>query len=133
MMVEDVINTLRFDIVRREVTNGVPAIIVSFAPKPDARPVTREGKLATAFKGELSIDEASREITHVKAIAMRNVSFGGFIAKVYEGTEAVANRREIEPGVWMPTRLTLKGSARVLFRTARIDHLVEWSDYRRLP
>jgi hypothetical protein len=33
----------------------------------------------------------------------------------------------------MPTKLSLKGEVRALFRKAHIDHLIEWSDYRRLP
>lgn len=132
MIVEDVVATLEFEIVRREFRNGRPNIVVSFAAKPDARPVTREGRLASVFRGQLWIDEASREITNLKAVAIDDVSFGGFIAKVYEGTEAVVERREIEPGVWMPTLLTLSGDVRALFRTTRIDHVVEWSDYHRV-
>ena len=41
-------------------------------------------------------------------------------------------RREIEPGVWMPTRLTLRGDVRAIFRKALIDYVVEWFDYRRV-
>jgi hypothetical protein len=133
MMVDDVVNTMQFDLARREMRDGVPVIIVTFAAKPDARPMTREGRLASVFRGELSIDEASREITDVKAVALRSVSFGGFIAKVYEGTEVTVMRREVDRGVWMPTKLTLTGNFRALFRTARIDHVVEWFDYRRIP
>lgn len=130
MVIDDVVNTLRFDLVRREFRNGTPVIVVAFAAKPDARPTTREGRLARVFKGNLWIDEASRELTHLKAVATDDVSFGGFVAKVYEGTEAFVERQAIEPGVWMPTRLTLTGEFRALFRKARIAHVVEWFDYR---
>lgn len=133
MMVEDVVNTMQFDVARREIRNGVPVIIVTLAAKPNARPATREGQLASVFRGELSIDEATKEITDVKAVAVRSVAFGGFIAKVYEGTEVTVVRRSVDPGVWMPTRLTLSGNFRALFRTAKIDHVVEWYDYHRMP
>jgi hypothetical protein len=33
----------------------------------------------------------------------------------------------------MPTKLTLTGEFRALFRRARIDHVVEWFDYRKSP
>ena len=130
MTIEDVVNTLRFDLVRREVFAGRPAIVVAFAARPNARPVTREGRTARVFKGNLWIDEASREVRHVTAIATDDVSFGGFIAKIYEGMEAVVDREEIEPGVWMPVRLRLSGDVRALFRKAHIKHVVEWFDYR---
>lgn len=130
MVIDDVVNTLQFDIVRREFQDGRPVIVVSFAAKPNARPTTREGRLAKVFTGHIWIDEASREVTHLRGVASDDVSFGGFIAKVYEGTEAYVERREIEPGVWMPTRLTLTGEFRALFRKARIDHVIEWFEYR---
>lgn len=131
MTIEDVLNTLRFDLVRREVFAGRPAIVVAFAARPDARPVTREGRTARVFKGHVWIDEATREVRHVAAIATADVSFGGFIAKIYEGMEAIVDREPIEPGVWMPVRLRLSGEVRALFRKAHIKHVVEWFDYRR--
>lgn len=133
MIVDDVVNTLQFDLVRREIRDGTPAIVISFAARRDARPSTREGRLARAFTGEIWVDEATREVMHVEGMAGDDVTFGGFVAKVYEGTKAVVVRREVEPGVWMPTRLTLTGNVRALFRKARIDHIVEWFDYRSTP
>jgi hypothetical protein len=69
----------------------------------------------------------------VRAVAIDDVAFGGFVAKVYEGMEASIERKEIEPGLWMPTRLTLSGNFRAIFRKARIDHAVEWFDYHLVP
>jgi hypothetical protein len=130
MVVNDVIKTLQFEIARREYVNGRPVIVVTFTPNPAARPTTREGRLARVFQGTLWIDEASREVTEVRAQAIDDVSFGGFIAKIYKGTKATTSRREVEPGVWMPIRLTLQGDIRALFRRATIDYAIEWSEYR---
>ena len=133
MIIDDVVNTLQFDLVRREMRDGRRAIVVSFARRPQARPATREGRLAAVFTGHLWIDEATRELIYLEGVAGDDVSFGGFVAKVYEGTRAVVVRQEVEPGVWMPTRLTLTGDVRALFRRAKIDHVVEWFEYRRVP
>lgn len=133
MIIDDVVNTLQFDLARREVRDGRPAIVIVFAARRDARPSTREGRLAKVFTGEIWVDEATREVMHLEGVAGDEVTFGGFVAKVYEGTKAVVVRREIEPGVWMPTRLTLTGNVRALFRKARIDHIAEWFDYRSTP
>lgn len=132
MVVDDVLKTLQFEIARREIRNGRPVIVVTFAPNPAARPTTREGRLAAVFKGSVWIDEALREVTDMRAVAIDDVSFGGFLARVYEGTEAVVERREVEPGVWMPTRLTLTGDIRALFRRATINHVIDWSEYRKI-
>ena len=132
MLLDDVVNTLQFDLARREFRHGRSAIIIAFAARPNARPVTREGRAAKVFKGEIWVDEGSREIVSVKAAATDDVSFGGFVAKIYEGTEITIERQEIQAGVWMPTRLTLAGQFRALFRKARIDHHIEWFDYQQI-
>ena len=130
LVVDDVVNTLQFELVRREARNGRPVIVVTFAARPDARPSTREGRRAKVFTGSLWIDEATHELIYLEGVAGDDVSFGGFVAKVYDGTKATVTRREIEPGVWMPTRLTLSGEVRALFRRAKIDQVIEWFDYR---
>lgn len=131
-MIDDVIASIQFDVARREVRNGVPTIVITFAGKPDAVPLTREGRIAKVFKGNAWVHEAAREVMYVEAVATHDVTFGGFIAKLYEGTNAVLERREVEAGVWMPTRVKLTGQARALFRKAKIDYEIEWFDYKRM-
>lgn len=133
MLIDDIDKTLQFDLVRREMRDGRPAIVVAFTRRPGARPMTREGRLAGVFTGQLWVDEATRAVMYVEAVAQDDVSFGGFVAKVYQGTKAVVIQQEIDAGVWMPTRLTLSGDFRALFRKAKIDHVVEWFDYQRVP
>jgi hypothetical protein len=133
MVIADVLDTMKFEVVRRETRHGVPAIVVGFSAKPDARPTTRQGRIATVLKGEAWVHEASREVMSVEAVAVDDVSFGGFIAKLYEGTRAAIERKEIEPGVWMPIHVKLTGDIRALFRKATIDYVVDWYDYRRVP
>jgi hypothetical protein len=132
LVIDDVLDTLRFDIVGREMRGGAPTIVVSFSARPGAKPATRQGRIAKVFKGHAWVHEAAREVIHVEAVAIDDVSFGGFIAKLYEGTHAVVDRREIEAGAWMPTHLKLSGDVRALFRKAKIDYVVDWFDYRRL-
>ena len=132
-IVDEVVNTLQFDLVRRERRDGRRTIVIRFAGRPAARPSTREGRLVKVFTGHIWVDESTREVLYLEGVAGDDVAFGGFIAKVYEGTKAVVVRQEVDPGVWMPTRLTLTGDVRALFRKAKIDHEIEWFDYRRNP
>jgi hypothetical protein len=132
-MIDDVVAALDFDVARRETRDGVRTIVIAFTGRPAATPHTREGRVAKVFKGHAWVDEAAREVVHVEAVATDDVSFGGFIAKLYEGTHASLERDEIAPGVWLPTRVKLEGEARALFRKMKIDYLIEWFDYRRLP
>ena len=129
-MIDDVVNALDFTISRRDQRDGAPAIVVTFKGRPDARPVTREGRIAKAFAGETWIHEQSKEVMYAEATAIQDVSFGSFLAKLYEGGVASVKRQEISPGIWMPINVRFRGQARALFRQTSFDYVVEWFDYQ---
>ena len=132
-MIDDVVAALDFHIARREVREGVQTIVIAFSGRRDAKPVTREGRVAKVFTGSAWVHEEAREVMYVEAVATDDVSFGGFVAKLYEGTHATLEREEVAPGIWMPTRVKFQGEARALFRKAKIDYQIDWFDYQRLP
>lgn len=132
--IDDVVDALQFRVEGREVYEGVPAIRVSFTPRPGARPDTREGRTAQTFAGTMWIHEAAAEVMHVEAKSIDDLSFGfGLVARLGTGTAATLTRRPVERDLWMPTEVTLKGRGRAaVFRTLVVDFVVEWTDYRRL-
>jgi hypothetical protein len=131
---DDVLGALQFTLEGRGVYRGAPAVVITFTPRPGARPETREGRTAHRFTGTVWVDEASAEVMHFEAEAVDDISFGfGIIARLHEGATLLLTRRPVGDGVWMPTELRLSGSGRaVLFRRMEIDFRVEWFDYRRL-
>ncbi|NOT28808.1 MAG: hypothetical protein HOP16_22210 [Acidobacteria bacterium] len=133
--VEDVVEVLQFTVEGRTVYNGVPAIVITFTPRPGAKPVTREGRTAVNFQGKVWIDEAVSEVMRVEATSIGDISFGlGIVARVGKGAKATMTRKAVADGVWMPTQVTLDGRGRAaLIRTLVIDFVVDWFDYRRLP
>lgn len=132
--IADVVNSLRFKIEGRTTHEGVPAIVVSFTPRPEARPATRQGRIAQKFGGTVWIDEAAMEVMRLEAKAIDDISFGyGLIARLGEGTVATVTRRRIDHDLWLPTQLTIKGRGRAaVFRSLALDFQADWFDYRRL-
>lgn len=132
---DDTVATLRFAIDRRETVNGRDHIVVRFEPRPDARPETREGRMAKAFKGQIWVDEAAREVVRVEAIAVDDISYGfGLIARLNEGTVVTLTRERIDDSIWLPTSMHFKGSGRALLvRKLTLDYVIEWFDYRKDP
>jgi predicted DNA-binding WGR domain protein len=130
-MIDDVVNMLLFKLEGRVMHNGEEAIAIAFAPKPDARPKTRQGRLAQNFTGTIWVRETDAEVMHVEAHAVDNISFGlGIVARLNKGTTATLTRRPVPGGVWMPTELTLSGRGRAaLFRRLVVDYSIEWFDY----
>jgi hypothetical protein len=135
-MIADVVDSLQFTLHGRAVRDGVQSLVVTFTPKPGARPVTREGRIAQEFAGTAWIQESNLEVLRVEAKAVDDLSFGyGLVARLGEGTTARLVRKPVGDDMWMPTELRLTGRGRAAFGLRRlvIDYVVEWFDYRRLP
>jgi len=132
--IDDAVRTLEFKIARREPWQGRDAVVVTFTPRPNARPETRQGQLAAAFSGEIWIDERASEVVRVQATAIDDLSFGwGVVARLHKGTKATLIRDTVEDGIWLPTSLRFVGEGRaMLFRKLTLDYAIDWFDYRKV-
>ena len=128
----DVVATLKFTLARRETVNGRSTIVVTFEPRPEARPQTRQGSIANVLKGTIWVDEAAREVIRAEATAIDSVSFGGgFVARLNEGAAVSLTREQVDDDVWLPTSIRMKGDGRaLLLRRMNLDYFIEWFDYR---
>jgi hypothetical protein len=133
-VVQDVASVLDVAISHREMLEGRPAIVVRFKARPDAKPRTREGRIARAFTGLIWVDESAHEVRRIEATAIDDITFGyGMLARVNEGSVVQVERRLAEGDAWLPTSMRFKGEGRaLLFRKLVIDFAVEWFDYRRV-
>ena len=129
---DDVVSTLNFVMDRRETRDGRDLIVVMFAAKPDARPETREGRLAKIFTGSIFVDETAREVGRVEGTAIDSMSYGlGMIARLNEGTRVTLVREPVEGGIWLPTSIRLAGEGRaIVFRKLNVDFAIDWYDYK---
>jgi hypothetical protein len=132
--VQDAAAVLDFTMNRRVIVGGRPAILVTFKPKRDAKPATREGRLAQAFTGTIWVDEATEEVTRAEATAIDSITYGyGLLARLNEGTVITLIRQHIDDDIWLPTSIRFQGEGRaLLLRKLNIDFRIEWFDYRRL-
>jgi hypothetical protein len=125
--VDDVMAVFDFAVAGRETRDGVPSIVLSFTRKRNANPQTRQGRYASAFSGRAWVDEATREVTRIEASTVEDVGLAGFVGKVYRGTRVVVERKRIDGVIWLPTKVTLTGDARALFRKTTLEYVIEWS------
>ncbi len=132
--VDDTVAALNFKLDRRDVFEGRKVIVIKFDPRYDARPQTREGKLAKTFTGRIWVDEAAREVMKVEATALDDLSYGlGLMARVNKGSTVTLLRDRVDEHIWLPTAIRFKGDGRALFalRKLNIDYAVDWFAYRR--
>jgi hypothetical protein len=132
-VVEDTANALVLAIDHREHLDGRDVIVVTFGPKPGAEPETREGKLARLFRGRIFVDEADAEVLRAEATAIDDITYGlGVVARLNKGASVTLVRERVDAGTWLPTSIRLSGEGRaMLFRKLRVDHVIEWFEYRR--
>lgn len=132
--VDDALDMLDFKVERRETDGGRSVIVVGFAPKPGAVPSGRTGKLAKAFKGEVRVDEAAREVVRIDGVAVDDLTYGfGLLARINEGTRVTVTREKVDSVAWLPTSVRFKGEGRaMLVRKLVLDYAVDWFDYRRV-
>jgi hypothetical protein len=131
---DDVVAMLTFKMDRREMLNGRDTIVITFTPKPDGEPQTREGRIAKAFTGSAWVDEAAREVIRVDATAVDTISFGyGLIARLNKGSTVTLRREAIDGRLWLPTSIRFAGEGRALLvRKLNVDQRIEWSEYKRV-
>lgn len=132
--IEDAADVLSFDVVRRERLDSRDHIVVRFQGKPDAKPSTREGRLARVLTGHIWIDEQAQEVVRAEATATDDVSYGmGMVVRLRKGATMSLTRAPVDGKVWMITSLRFTGEGRaMLFRKLTVNHVIEWFDYRRV-
>jgi len=133
-VVDDVAATLDISMNRRERLDGREAIVAVFKARRDAKPQTREGRIARNFSGEIWIDEITREVTRIDAKAIDDVAFGyGVLARLNKGATVTLRRELVHENLWLPVSMRFSGEGRaLLLRKLTIDFAVDWFDYRKV-
>jgi hypothetical protein len=133
-VVDDVAATLDISMNRRERLDGREAIVAVFKARRDAKPQTREGRIARDFSGEIWIDELTREVTRIDAKAIDDVAFGyGVLARLNKGATVTLRRELVHENLWLPVSMRFSGEGRaLLLRKLTIDFAVDWFDYQKV-
>jgi hypothetical protein len=131
--VDDALRVYEFKMLGREVVGGHETIAISFTPRKNAKPRTREGKVMRHFAGKAWVSEAEYELVRLEAEAIETASFGlGLLARVHKGSKAAFERRKVNGEEWLPASASYTASARVmLLKVLRIGGTSEFSDYRK--
>ncbi len=132
-LLEEILTIFDFRMVRREFMDGYETIIVSFTPRRDAKPRTRQGKIFKKARGHLWISEEEYRVVRVEAEIIEDATIGfGLIGRVHKGSTFSLRFRKVNDEIWLPARTHLTGSGRILlFRTFSFDNQSDFSDYQK--
>ena len=133
-LLEEILNIFDFRMVRREIIDGYTTIIVSFTPRRDAKPRTRQGKLFKKARGHIWISEEEYRVVRVEAETIEDATIGfGLIGRLHKGATFSFRFRKVNDEIWLPARTHLTGSGRaLLFRTFNFENIIDSSDYQKL-
>jgi hypothetical protein len=117
----------------RERIDGHDTIALTLEPKPNARPVTREGKWMQYFRCRAWVSESDYELVRLNVEAIRDANIGfGLLARMNKGTVMTFTRRFVNNEVWLPARADYTIKARVLMLKRFLQGgTIEFSNYRK--
>ena len=132
-MLDDLFLVYDIRMERRELLDGHETILFSLTPRREAKPRTREGSQMRAFAVRAWISESDRQLVRVDAEAIDTLSMGfGLLARLHKGAKLSFLRTKVNDEVWLPSRVSYSGSARVgLVAVLRRSGLSEFSGYRK--
>jgi hypothetical protein len=118
---------------RRERLDGHETIVFSLTPRREAKPRTREGSQMRTVAVRAWVSESDRELVRVDAEVIDTLSMGfGLLARLHKGAKLSFLRTKVNDEVWLPSRVSYSGSARVgLVAVLRRSGTSEFSGYRK--
>ncbi len=131
--VDEIFRMDEFRIVRREIIDGRPTIVVAFVPRPGFEPVTRGGKVAQKLAGEAWVDEKDRQLVRLEAKLLDSLGVGPMrLARLQKGSTAFIQRRKVNGEIWLPSEAHFRGEARVLLVFgSRVEIHSRYFDYKK--
>lgn len=109
-----------------------PAWVLDATPHPGYQPKSRYARMFHAMRGRLWIDQKDMQWVKADAVAMSDVSFGFFIARLSRGSHIVVEQMKLPDGSWVPKTIRANASARMfVFFNHNFEEDISFSEYRK--
>jgi hypothetical protein len=105
--------------------------VLRATPRPGYRPRGKYGKLMCRVEGKLWVDKQDFGWVKVEGDVTQPFSMGLFLARVLRGSHITMVQTRFDDGIWMPMRIELRASAKILFvKSYDINRILTYSDYQ---
>ena len=127
----DVVEGFDFSLLGEEVLGGRPTYVFQVMPHPGYHARGKYGKMFSKVEGKLWIDKSDFGWIKVEGQVTQSFSLGLFVARVQRGSRIVLEQKNVGDAVWVPQRLEVRASARILFlKSLVVERILTYSDYR---
>jgi hypothetical protein len=128
---EEVLQAFDFHLVGEETVGGRPAYVLEATPHPGYHTHGKYGKMLSKVAGKLWVDKQDFGWIKVDGEVTQSFSMGLFVARVQRGSHIILEQTCVGDAVWVPKRLEMRASARILFlKSLDIERILTYSDYR---
>jgi len=128
----DLLEAFDFRLAGEEIIAGRPTYVLEATPHPGYHATGKYGKLFSRVKGKLWVDKQDFGWVKVDGEVTQSFSMGLFVARVQRGSHIILEQTRLADAVWVPKRLEVRASARILFlKSLDLDRILTYSDYRR--
>jgi hypothetical protein len=130
---DDIFATFEYQLVRREMLNGVSAILVNFKPKKNYKPKTGDAKNLQHVAGRAWIAEDDHQLVKLEAEVIDQIKIGaGLLAKLQKGSTLALELLKINDEIWLPVKFEMLLNGRLLLlKGLNMRIIVEFSEHKK--
>jgi hypothetical protein len=127
----DVLEAFDFRLVGEEIVGGRPAYVLHATPHPGYRARGKYAKVFSRVEGKLWVDKQDFGWIKIDGQVTQSFSMGLILARVERGSRIVMEQTCVGEAVWMPKRIEIRATARILFlKSLDIQRTLTYTDYR---
>lgn len=93
---------------------GQAVYVIDGTPKPGYKPKSKNAFFLPKVKGRFWITRQGFQAVKIEFETLDTISWGGIVARVSKGTKVRVELTRVNNEVWLPKRILVAGSARVL-------------------
>jgi hypothetical protein len=127
----DILEAFDFELVGDEIVGGRPSYVLHATPHAGYHAHGKFGKMFSKVEGKLWVDKQDFGWIKVDGEVTQSFSMGLFVARVLRGSHIILEQTCVGDAVWVPKRLEMRASAKILFlKSLDIARILTYSDYR---
>jgi len=127
----DLLEAFDFHLMGEEIVDGRPAYVLQATPHPGYHAHGKFAKMFSKVEGKPWADKQDFGWIKVDGQVTQSFSMGLFVARVQRGSHIILEQTCVGDAVWVPKRLEVRASARILFlKNLDMDRILTYTDYR---
>jgi len=127
----DVLEAFDFRLIGEEIVGGRPAYVLHATPRPGYHAHGKYAKMFSRVEGRLWVDKQDFGWIKVDGQVTQSFSMGLILARVERGSHIILEQTCVGDAVWVPKRIEIRATARILFlKSLDIQRVLTYTDYR---